>query len=114
MSRRTKYYCLLLVVLLAAAGIVAAGIGSKWIPPGEIIRGLADSDSMVRIIVINLRLPRILMALLIGAALSLSGALLQAVMGNPLADPGIIGVSAGAAAAATSVMLLAPDERARI
>ena len=48
------------------------------------------------------------MALLIGAALSLSGALLQAVMGNPLADPGIIGVSAGAAAAATSVMLLAP------
>ncbi len=63
---------------------------------------------MVRIIVINLRLPRILMALLIGAALSLSGALLQAVMGNPLADPGIIGVSAGAAAAATSVMLLAP------
>lgn len=108
MSRRTKYYCLLLVVLLAAAGIVAAGIGSKWIPPGEIIRGLADSDSMVRIIVINLRLPRILMALLIGAALSLSGALLQAVMGNPLADPGIIGVSAGAAAAATSVMLLAP------
>lgn len=108
MSRQTKYYCLLLVVLLAAAGIVAAGIGSKWIPPGEIIRGLADSDSMVRIIVINLRLPRILMALLIGAALSLSGALLQAVMGNPLADPGIIGVSAGAAAAATSVMLLAP------
>lgn len=108
MSRRTKYYCLLLVVLLAAAGLVAAGIGSKWIPPGEIIRGLADSDSMVRIIVINLRLPRILMALLIGAALSLSGALLQAVMGNPLADPGIIGVSAGAAAAATSVMLLAP------
>ena len=108
MSRRTKYYCLLLVVLLAAAGIVAAGIGSKWNPPGEIIRGLADSDSMVRIIVINLRLPRILMALLIGAALSLSGALLQAVMGNPLADPGIIGVSAGAAAAATSVMLLAP------
>lgn len=108
MSRRTKYYCLLLVVLLAAAGIVAAGIGSKWIPPGEIIRGLADSDSMVRIIVINLRLPRILMALLIGAGLSLSGALLQAVMGNPLADPGIIGVSAGAAAAATSVMLLAP------
>lgn len=108
MSRRTKYYCLLLVVLLADAGIVAAGIGSKWIPPGEIIRGLADSDSMVRIIVINLRLPRILMALLIGAALSLSGALLQAVMGNPLADPGIIGVSAGAAAAATSVMLLAP------
>ena len=108
MSRRTKYYCLLLVVLLAAAGIVAAGIGSKWIPQGAIIRGLAGSASMVRIIAINARLPRILMALLIGAALSLSGALLQAVMGNPLADPGIIGVSAGAAAAATSVMLLAP------
>lgn len=63
---------------------------------------------MARVIVVGLRLPRVLLAIMIGMALSLAGALLQAVMRNPLADPGIIGVSAGAAAAATSVMLLFP------
>ena len=65
-------------------------------------------NRMARVIVVGLRLPRVLLAIMIGMALSLAGALLQAVMRNPLADPGIIGVSAGAAAAATSVMLLFP------
>ena len=60
------------------------------------------------IIIYNLRLPRIISAILIGAALSVGGALLQSVMRNPLADPGTIGVSAGAGTAATTILLLFP------
>ena len=75
--------------------------------PGDCGRSVAG-DGTIRLVVLNLRLPRILIAVLTGCALSLSGALLQAVMRNPLADPGIIGVSAGAVTAATTVMLLAP------
>ena len=88
--------------------LLAAGVGSSWLSPREIAEGLWHGDSKTQVIILNLRLPRILIALLTGAALAVSGALLQAVMRNPLADPGIIGVSAGAAAAATSVLLLFP------
>ena len=87
---------------------LAAGVGSSWLSPREIAEGLWYGDRKTQVIILNLRLPRILIALLTGAALAVSGALLQAVMRNPLADPGIIGVSAGAAAAATSVLLLFP------
>ena len=58
---------------------------------------------------LNLRLPRLILAVLIGASLSASGALLQSVMRNPLADPGTIGVSAGAGTAATTILLLFPQ-----
>ncbi len=97
-----------LLVLLAALMLLALGVGTTWLTPGEILTGLRDGDGTVRVVVLNLRLPRILTAVLTGSALAVAGALLQAVMGNPLADPGIIGVSAGAATAATTIMLLAP------
>ncbi|HIR61612.1 MAG TPA: iron ABC transporter permease, partial [Candidatus Faecivivens stercoravium] len=54
-------------------------------------------------------LPRIILAILIGASLAAAGALLQSVMRNPLADPGTIGVSAGAGTAATTILLLFPN-----
>lgn len=97
-----------LLVLLAALMLLALGVGTTWLTPGEILTGLRDGDGTVRVVVLNLRLPRILTAVLTGSALAVAGALLQAVMGNPLADPSIIGVSAGAATAATTIMLLAP------
>lgn len=100
--------CLLAILALIALGILALGLGSTWISPSRILEGLYTHDRTIRLVVVNLRLPRILMAILVGASLSVSGALLQAVMRNPLADPGIIGVSAGAATAATTIMLLAP------
>lgn len=67
-----------------------------------------DESGPVRVVVYNLRLPRLIMAVEVGACLAVAGALLQAVMRNPLADPGIIGVSAGAATAATTILLLFP------
>ncbi|GFZ75930.1 iron ABC transporter permease [Paenibacillus marchantiophytorum] len=60
-------------------------------------------------IVMNLRLPRVLIGLLVGACLAASGALLQGVMKNPLADPGIIGVSAGGGLAAILSMIVFPQ-----
>lgn len=66
------------------------------------------AEGPVQIVIYNLRLPRIIMALEVGACLAVAGALLQSVMRNPLADPGIIGVSAGAATAATTILLLYP------
>ena len=60
-------------------------------------------------IVMSLRVPRAILAIIVGACLSVAGALLQAVMKNPLADPGSIGVSAGASTAAITVLLLFPN-----
>jgi iron complex transport system permease protein len=61
-----------------------------------------------RIILWNLRLPRIQVGMLVGVAMALSGAVLQGVLRNPLSDPGIIGVSAGAGLVAVAVMIIAP------
>lgn len=108
-KKRTAGLCFFLLLLLVGIAFVASGVGSAWFSPLEILKGFWKQDGVAYVVVRNLRLPRILMAILIGAALSVSGALLQAVMLNPLADPGIIGVSAGAATAATMVMLLAPS-----
>ena len=82
---------LLLVVLLSVA------VGSKDIPLGTVVDSLLHaSDSDDRAIILALRVPRTLLGILVGAALGLSGALIQALTRNPLADPGILGVNAGA------------------
>lgn len=98
-----------LLILIVCASLLSLVIGSANYSLSEILNGVFSSEpSMVKVIVLKLRLPRILIALLVGAALSVSGALLQAVMRNPLADPGIIGVSAGAGTMATTILLLSP------
>ncbi|MGK5530421.1 FecCD family ABC transporter permease [Streptomyces sp. URMC 129] len=100
-----------------AAGLVAAGgvlllvtaasvaLGAKPIPPSGVWHGLfayagTDTDVVVR----DLRLPRTLLGLLCGAALGLAGAVMQALTRNPLADPGLLGVNAGASAAVVSAI----------
>ncbi|PIE98689.1 MAG: iron ABC transporter permease [Treponema sp.] len=70
---------------------------------------LGKGKELVTDIIFDLRLPRILIALIIGMNLAVSGALLQAVMQNPLADPGIIGVSAGASVGGIILMLALPQ-----
>ncbi|MCU1517788.1 MAG: Fe(3+)-siderophore transporter permease [Pseudarthrobacter sp.] len=82
---------LLLVLVLSLA------VGSKNVPVGELWSALtAFNGSPDHVIVQDLRLPRTVMGLLVGIALGLSGALIQALTRNPLADPGILGVNAGA------------------
>ncbi|KAA0966894.1 iron ABC transporter permease [Sporosarcina sp. ANT_H38] len=84
------------IILLIIVSIHSALTGSIKVTPFELIHGLVTGTNDQVAVIKDLRLPRILIALFAGAALSVAGVLLQAVMRNPLADPGIIGVSAGA------------------
>ncbi len=93
-----------LVVLAAAVNI---GRGDFPISLAEVLAALAGGgDAAQRFVVLELRLPRTLTGALVGAALGLSGAVTQAVARNPLASPDILGVTAGASAAAVVVIVL--------
>lgn len=100
---------LILSCILCVLALISISIGSARYSLNDIITNLLTEESNpVKVIIYNLRLPRIISAILIGSALSVGGALLQSVMRNPLADPGTIGVSAGAGTAATTILLLFP------
>jgi iron complex transport system permease protein len=97
-------------IFLVGAGIIGIGVGAVSIPIHEVLGILAGGGSPEdHAIVWNLRLPRVLLGALVGIGLALSGATLQAVLRNPLADPGIIGVSAGAGLVAVAMMIMAPQ-----
>ena len=107
---------ILLAVLLVVLSVTAVNIGSVKYSVGEIVSSvfaeesaLTPEQNVIKTIVMNLRLPRVVLEILVGACLSAAGALLQAVMRNPLADPGSIGVSAGAGTAAITVLLIFPN-----
>lgn len=104
---------ILLLVLFAALAVLAmllsAAKGSVDIPVGEIIGILSGTQSGANAQILwNIRLPRTIVAALVGINLSLSGAILQAILRNPLADPHIIGISSGAGLAGIFVMLVFP------
>ena len=85
------------IILLLVTTIYSATTGSIEVSAIELIKGLFTGTNEDVQIITDLRLPRIIISLFAGAALAVSGVLLQAVMRNPLAEPGIIGVSSGAA-----------------
>ncbi|GEN45536.1 FecCD family ABC transporter permease [Alkalibacillus haloalkaliphilus] len=86
--------------------IVSLGIGQMQISPIEVVKALFNSSGdMENLVVQSFRMPRILLAVLAGAALALSGAILQGIIRNPLASPDIIGITGGAAL--TTVIFLA-------
>ncbi|MDP2711502.1 MAG: iron ABC transporter permease [Solirubrobacteraceae bacterium] len=88
--------CAALVALLACA-VGSLAIGSLGIPIGEVLAAFtAFDDSDAHVIVTELRLPRTLIGLVVGGALGAAGALMQGVTRNPLAEPGILGINAGA------------------
>ncbi len=99
----TRRNVLLIVLILSASltGVVLAAlaVGGAHLTLAEVWAGLrgAASDSQAAIIVREIRLPRIVLAILVGAALAVSGTGLQALLRNPLADPYVLGVSSGAA-----------------
>ncbi|MGE0228779.1 MAG: FecCD family ABC transporter permease [Dehalococcoidia bacterium] len=95
--------------LLLVAMVVAIALGSVRLGLGQVFDGLFDrGDPVARQIVWQLRVPRVLVAALVGANLGLAGVLLQGITRNPLADPHILGFSAGAGLAAIAVLVVAP------
>lgn len=110
LSKRT--IIIILFAALAFAGFIFSIVaGSVDIPLAEIWQSINGTHGGVHEkIIMNIRLPRTVVAVLVGINLSLSGAILQAVMKNPLADPHIIGISSGAGLAGIAVLLMLPDE----
>lgn len=96
---------ILLLVALGAFGIALA-TGTQGFAPAHAWQALAGSDSIAREVILSLRLPRALAAFGCGALLALAGALLQALLRNPLADPFVLGISGGAGTGVLLAMLL--------
>ncbi|WP_328913146.1 MULTISPECIES: FecCD family ABC transporter permease [unclassified Streptomyces] len=108
----------LLAALLAAGLLVlcvmSAGIGAYHIPAGDVLASVAHRaglgghrlDRVAESVLWDVRLPRVVLALLVGASLGCAGALMQGVFGNPLAEPGVIGISSGAAVGAVGSIAL--------
>ena len=95
--------CLAALILLTALAVTAAlcsiAFGTRVVGIGEIVGGLSGSRTDIGALVVAERVPRTVVALVAGAALGVSGALMQAVTRNPIADPGILGVNTGASLA---------------
>ncbi|WP_153722003.1 FecCD family ABC transporter permease [Sporosarcina cascadiensis] len=95
--------------LLVIAAAVSLMVGPVSFTMQEIWNGIFQAnDTMERRIVWELRFPRVLVGMIVGISLAVSGAILQGIMRNPLADPGIIGVSSGAGLSATVIMIMFP------
>ena len=113
MSRRIAAPWILgaLTLLTCAAALVSIGLGAIRIPPERIVAVLAGGGAdpaLARdaLVILSIRLPRTLLGLMIGAGLAVSGALMQGLFRNPLADPALVGVSSGAGLAAATVIVL--------
>lgn len=106
MSRRLPLLALILLALLVADLL----IGSTTIAPGDfaaVITGRADADPTVQLILRDIRLPKALTAMLVGAALAVAGLIMQTLFRNPLAGPDVLGISAGASLGVAVVVLAA-------
>ncbi len=96
-----------LLALCLALVFIALSIGTTTIGPRAMLKALLSNEQGIDYaILVGIRLPRILLSLVVGASLAVSGAVFQAVLKNPLADPYLIGVSGGAALGATIGILL--------
>ncbi|MCH2330103.1 MAG: iron ABC transporter permease, partial [Roseibacillus sp.] len=101
---RTRQH-FLLIALLSTLGLVtvlAAAFGAVPVT----YEGVFEAGSIDQVVFTDIRAPRVLLAAVVGMGLSISGAILQGLFRNPLADPGLIGVSSGAALGAISMIVL--------
>ncbi|MEU6378379.1 iron ABC transporter permease [Streptomyces sp. NPDC046909] len=99
LHRRSAAVAVVLLLLLATAMLASACLGQTYVSPAEVWHTLRTGTGPHELVVGELRVPRIVLGALVGAALGLSGALIQTVTRNPLASPDVIGVGHGAAAA---------------
>ena len=98
-----------LILLTIAVSLLSLGTGAAGLPLWQIFTDLLSGEGLSsrnRLILMDIRLPRLVMGMAIGAALAVSGALMQGLFRNPLADPGIVGVGAGAGLGAVTAIVL--------
>jgi iron complex transport system permease protein len=106
-SSRTAARLLLLAAITAAAVVLSIGVGASGLPLRSVLAALTGGgDDLARTIVLELRLPRVALALIAGAGLAVSGAVFQALLRNPLAEPYVLGVAGGAAVGAVAALQL--------
>jgi iron complex transport system permease protein len=114
-NKRLQYDAVpIALLLLGVLVMISLGVGDLWLGPSRVWAGLRHRDDLAATIIWQVRLPRLCVAALVGAALAASGLLMQAYFRNSLASPGLLGVSSGGAAGAvvaiglgwTSVSLL--------
>ncbi|MFG3431704.1 FecCD family ABC transporter permease [Lysinibacillus fusiformis] len=111
-TARSRMIIITTFVITILAAVIAIGLGSVHISIPDILSTFINGrgqEGVYTTIIWDIRLPRVLLALIIGASIAISGALLQAVMGNPLADPGLTGVTSGAAAFVLLILLANPE-----
>ncbi|MFV0408529.1 MAG: FecCD family ABC transporter permease [Paracoccus sp. (in: a-proteobacteria)] len=98
-----------LVLMLAGLSLVSLGSGASGVSAPTVLTNWfsgQEIDATDRVVIFEIRLPRLLTGILVGAALAVSGAIMQGLFRNPLADPGLLGVSAGASLGAISAIVL--------
>ncbi|MFC0179823.1 FecCD family ABC transporter permease [Thorsellia kenyensis] len=105
-KKRTGMYLSLLLLITIISTIIASQLGALPINIFKLMQG--EIDNYLFKIWLDIRLPRVLLALLIGASLALSGTILQGLFKNPLADPGLLGISSGSALMVGITILLMP------
>ncbi|MGW7404676.1 FecCD family ABC transporter permease [Streptomyces sp. NPDC054833] len=104
---RTLIVVVLLLVAALTASVLLIGTGDAEIPAADVLRTLAGNGTAFQDFIVNeLRLPRVLVGLLVGASLGLGGALFQSVSRNPLGSPDVLGLSQGSTAGALVVIVL--------
>lgn len=106
---RARLMHLWLALLLAVVGIASLTVGATDVSLWEVLVKLWLGQEPTRteqVVLMQIRLPRLLMAMLVGAALAMSGTVMQGLFRNPLADPGIVGVTAGASLGAIIAIVL--------
>ncbi|MFJ9552324.1 FecCD family ABC transporter permease [Nocardiopsis sp. NPDC101807] len=103
--RARSLWLLLALAVLAAAVLASVAWGSRIVGLADVVAALGGADETIEQAAVTKRVPRTLLAVLVGAALGLSGAVMQGVTRNPLADPGILGVNMGASLAVVCGMV---------
>lgn len=111
---RMTMLLLALLALLVLASLASGDYAVAWRDLFSLILRPAQADPQLWLIVVDLRLTRVLMALLVGAALGVAGSITQSIMRNPLAEPGILGINSGAALAATIFIVFFKDASPRL
>ncbi len=108
-SARARLVLAGLAVLLCVVAVASLTVGATGTALWPVLKTLASGEALAprdRIVLLDIRLPRMAMGLLVGGALAVAGAVMQGLFRNPLADPGLVGVSAGAGLGAVGTIVL--------